>query len=64
MVKTPLQPPVPLAVASHVAKAVLMAAWVCPTFSVWFVGQVSTTGAGGGMVKVDEQFSGAAQLEV
>ena len=64
MVKTPLQPPVPLAVDSQVAKAALICACVCPKAAVWFVGQVSTTGAGGGMVKVAEQFSGAAQLEV
>ncbi len=60
---TPLQPPVPLAVYSQVAKAAFICACVCPKASVWFVGQVSTGGVGAGIVKVEVQVSGAAQLE-
>ena len=62
--KTPLQPPVPLAVDSQVAKAAFTCACVCPKATVLFVGQVSTGAVGAGIVKVDVQFSGAAQLEV
>jgi hypothetical protein len=43
LVKTPLQPPLALAVANHVAKAVLTAACVWQAAAVVFVGQVSTT---------------------
>jgi hypothetical protein len=43
-VKTPLQPPLALAVANHVAKAVFTAACVWQAAVVVFVGQVSTTG--------------------
>ncbi len=43
-VRTPLQPPLAEAVASHVAKAVLTAACVWQAAAVVFVGQVSTTG--------------------
>jgi hypothetical protein len=51
-VKTPLQPPVPLAVASHVAKAVFTAACDWQAAAVVFVGQVSTTVGAAGTVKV------------
>ena len=43
LVSTPLQPPLPVAVANHVANLALMAACVCPKASNWLVGQVSTT---------------------
>jgi hypothetical protein len=43
-VKTPLQPPVPLAVANQVAKAVFTAACVWQAAAVVFTGQVNTTG--------------------
>ena len=49
-VKTPLQPPVPLAVANQVAKAVFTAACVWQAVVVVFVGQVSTTGAAGQLI--------------
>ncbi|MBK9016251.1 MAG: hypothetical protein IPM82_20495 [Saprospiraceae bacterium] len=42
-VRTPLQPPLALAVASQVAKAVLTAACVWQAAVVVLVGQVSTT---------------------
>ena len=61
--RTPLQPPVPLAVDSQVANAALICACVCPNGSVWFCGQVSTGAVGAGIVKVEVQVSGAAQLE-
>jgi hypothetical protein len=64
LLKTPLQPPVPLAVASQVAKAAFTCACVCPEATDVFVGQVSTGAVGAGIVKVDVQVSGAAQLEV
>ncbi len=51
-VKTPLQPPVPLAVANQVAKAVFTAACVWQAAAVVFVGQVSTTVGGAATVKV------------
>ena len=44
-VKTPLQPPVPEAVANQVEKAVLIAAWDWQAAAVVLVGQV-TEGAG------------------
>lgn len=44
LVNTPLQPPVPVAVANHVAKALFTAACVWQAAAVVFVGQVSTTG--------------------
>ena len=50
--KAPLQPPLPLAVANHVANLALMAACVWPKASVWFVGQVSDTVGAAGTVKV------------
>jgi hypothetical protein len=43
-VRIPLQPPVPLAVASQVLNAALTAAWVWQAATVVLVGQVSTTG--------------------
>lgn len=64
LLKTPLQPPVPLAVVSQVAKAALTCACVCPNATVWFVGQVSTGAVGAGIVNVEVQVSGAAQLDV
>jgi hypothetical protein len=63
-VRTPLQPPVPLAVDSQVPNAAFTCACVCPEGTVVFVGQVSTGAVGAGIVKVEEQVSGAAQLEV
>jgi hypothetical protein len=51
-VKAPLQPPVPLAVASQVLKAAFTAAWVWQAATVVLVGQVSTTGGGAATVKV------------
>ena len=52
MVKTPLQPPVPLAVASQVANAAFTAAWVWQAAVVVLTGQVSTTVGGAATVKV------------
>ena len=52
LVKTPLQPPLPVAVANHVANLALMAACVCPKASFWLEGQFSTTGGGAGTVNV------------
>ena len=52
LVKTPLQPPVPLAEANHVEKAVLIAAWDWQAAAVVFVGQISTTGGAAVTVKV------------
>ena len=43
-VKTPLQPPLAVAVANQVAKAVFTAACVWQAVVVVFTGQVSTTG--------------------
>jgi hypothetical protein len=54
-VKTPLQPPLAVAVASHVAKAALTAACVWHAAAVVLVGQVSTTGGAAGTVKVAVQ---------
>jgi hypothetical protein len=51
-VKTPLQPPLALAVASQVEKAVLTAACVWQAANVVLVGQVSTTVGAAGTVKV------------
>ena len=52
LVKTPLQPPEALAVASQLEKAVLTAAWVWQAAVDVFVGQVSTTVGGVATVKV------------
>ena len=52
LVRPPLQPPVPLAVASQVAKAEFTAACVWHAAVVVFTGQVSTTVGAGGTVKV------------
>ena len=52
LVKAPLQPPLPVAVANHVANLALMAACVCPKASNWLVGQFSTTVGGAATVKV------------
>ena len=54
-VKTPLQPPLAVAVASQVLKAAFTAAWVWQAATVVLVGQVSTTGGGAVTVKVDWQ---------
>ena len=51
-VNTPLQPPVPLAVANQVEKAVFTAACVWQAAAVVFVGQVSTIGGTDETVKV------------
>ena len=51
-VKTPPQPPVPLAVASQAAKAVFTAGWVWQAPVVVFTGQVKTTGGFDKTVKV------------
>jgi hypothetical protein len=51
-VRTPLQPPLALAVASQVANAELTAACVWQAAAVVFVGQVSTTVGAAGTVKV------------
>jgi hypothetical protein len=51
-VRTPLQPPLALAVASQVAKAVFIAACVWQAAAVVLVGQVSTTGGADATVKV------------
>jgi hypothetical protein len=51
-VKTPLQPPAALAVASQLAKAVLMAVCVRPTAVVVLIGQVNTTAGAAVTVKV------------
>jgi hypothetical protein len=52
LVKTPLQPPLALAVASHVAKAVFIAACVWQAAAVVLVGQVSTTVGAAATVKI------------
>lgn len=52
LVKTPLQPPVPLAVASQVLKAAFTAACVWQAAVVVFTGQVSTAGGVAETVKV------------
>ena len=52
LVKTPLQPPLALAVASQVANAALPAACVWQAAVVVLVGQVSTTVGGAATVKV------------
>lgn len=64
-VRTPLQPPEALTLASQVAKAALMAVCVWPNGSVAFVGQLRTTGGGGVTVKVLWQvwLSGAQVLK-
>ena len=54
-VKTPLQPPVPDAVASHVLKAVFICACVKHADVVVFTGHVNTTDGGAGTVKVASQ---------
>jgi hypothetical protein len=51
-VRTPLQPPLALAVASQVAKAVFIAACVWQAAAVVLVGQVSTTVGAEATVKV------------
>jgi hypothetical protein len=63
-VNTPLQPPLALAVANQVAKAVFTAAWVWHAAVVVFTGQVSTTVGAAGTVKVAWQVvvSGAQLL--
>ena len=64
LVKTPLQPPLALAVANQVAKAVLTDACVWQAATVVFVGQVNTTVGAAGTVKVAVQVvvSGAQLL--
>jgi hypothetical protein len=52
LVKTPLQPPVALAVASQVANAELTAAWDWQAAVVVLVGQVSAMVGGAATVKV------------
>jgi hypothetical protein len=63
-VKTPLQPPLALAVASQVAKAEFTAACDWQAAAVVFVGHVSTTVGAAGTVKVAWQVvvSGAQVL--
>jgi hypothetical protein len=51
-VRAPLQPPLALAVANQVAKAVLTAACVWHAAAVVLVGHVSTTVGAAGTVKV------------
>ena len=51
-VKTPLQPPLAVAVASHAVNCALTAAWVWQEATVVFVGQVSTIVGAAGTVKV------------
>jgi hypothetical protein len=51
-VKVPLQPPLPLAVASHVLKAAFTAACVWQAVVVVLTGQVSDTVGAVGTVKV------------
>ena len=51
-VRTPLQPPLAVAVANQVAKAEFTAAWVWQAAAVVLVGQVSTTVGAAGTVKV------------
>jgi hypothetical protein len=48
----PLQPPLPEAVANHVAKAASTAAWVWQAVVVVFTGQISTIGGAAITVKV------------
>jgi hypothetical protein len=52
LVKTPLQPPLALAVASQVLKAAFTAAWVWQAVVVVFIGQVSVTVGAAATVKV------------
>ena len=52
LVSAPLQPPLALAVASQLAKAVFTAACVWQAAVVVLVGQVSTTGGADATVKV------------
>ena len=52
LVNTPLHPPVAVAVANHVAKALFTAACVWQAAVVVFVGQVSTIGGADATVKV------------
>jgi hypothetical protein len=52
LVKPPLQPPLAVAVANQVAKAVFTAACVWQAAAVVFVGQVKTTGGAVGTVNV------------
>ncbi len=59
-VNTPLQPPTPLAIANHVAKAALTCAWVSPNDVVVFAGQFSVTLVGAATVKVAWQVVVAA----
>jgi hypothetical protein len=63
-VKTPLQPPLALAVASQAVKAEFTAACIWQAAAVVFVGQVSTTGGATDTVKVAWQVvvSGAQVL--
>jgi hypothetical protein len=52
LVKTPLQPPLALAVASQAEKAAFTAACVWQAAAVVLVGQVKTTVGGAATVKV------------
>ena len=52
LVKTPLQPPLALAVANHAENAVFTAACVWQAATVVLVGQVKTTGGAADTVKV------------
>ena len=52
LVRTPPQPPLPIAVASQLAKAVFTSACVWQAAVVVLVGQVSTTGGADATVKV------------
>ena len=63
-VNAPLQPPLALAVASQVAKAVFIAACVWQAAVVVFCGQVSATVGGAATVKVASQVvvNGAQEL--
>jgi hypothetical protein len=52
LVKTPLQPPLALAVVNQVANAALTAACVWQAATVVLAGQVNATGGATGTVKV------------
>ncbi len=60
-VRTPLQPPMPLAIASQAAKAALTCAWVCPNAVVVLAGQFKVTIGGAATVNVAWQVVVAAE---
>ena len=63
-VRTPLHPPLALAVASHAANCVFTAACVWQEATVVFTGQVKTAADGAVTVNVAEQVATGAQLLV